>query len=46
VAAGAHHDRLTAAWAHHFEPAPVASRATNRTVAPGALDLDQIFGIG
>jgi hypothetical protein len=39
LAGGAHHDRLTAAWAHDLEPAPVASRATNGTVAPGALDL-------
>jgi hypothetical protein len=45
LAGGAHHDRLTAAWAHDPEPAPVASRATNGTVAPGALDLNQIFGI-
>jgi len=45
LAGGAHHDRLTAAWAHDLEPAPVASRATNGTVAPGALDLNQIFGI-
>jgi hypothetical protein len=44
LAGGAHHDRLTAAWAHDLEPAPVASRATNGTVTPGALDFNQIFG--
>jgi hypothetical protein len=45
VARGAHHNWLTAAWAHDLETAPAASRATNGTVAAGALDLNQIIRI-
>jgi hypothetical protein len=44
VAGRAHHDRVAALWAHDLESAPATSRATDGTLAPGALDLVQIFG--